>query len=814
MMKIIGRFLFYLLVLGVILCTTACDDPDVAPSDENENPTPINNTTDLGNLKIGSNVEVANTTIGTQGGTVKVSQTNSPVNGMEIVVASGSFSSSQNFKITTAEIIENKLGANVNPITPLISISYGGGYSNGIMEIKIPIKLPSGHTALGFYYDPFTGKLEGIPVIALSSNSITLLTRHFMSASQLKSAELKAGVAEPNKANIIITSISESFLNSQPVIASGFKPGVDDWEFTNYGSYIATGGHCAGQNMAAMWYYFEKKPTSGSLFNKFSDNPKLWQDNARGYKFCSVIHKDLDWVGKVATFFDKYIDKNQELDKLKLLTIAGTMLVTGEPQGIGIYYQNGVRTDGTPSYAGHDLICYQVSVSGGKLYISDPNTPGTEQSISFTNNKFDPYLAKLNGNEPASPFPYVTYYAKTAYIEWDKIGKRYDELLNNTIGNVAPNAFPSYTIWVKDKILDFELKEGLNVSNDTLNTYVECPASITAVVKNGKRIISLQVYGTDGLVKSKQTVPGVQNWSLSTGNYVKLTPGPNKLGYLVIGWNSNVLFKNSTESIPLFIDFKWITVNYVLLSIISDQAEGQTSKEVKFTARSKGSAPQSAKYIWNFGDGTTEVTKTNDSIATHTFAKAGDFNVKVELYDNSNNTKVTEAVYVMKIKDVSTSKSFNFTLLKQNGSGNQRYTYQISGTVETKLPDQIISILADTDIRIRLKTESYKVTFQCAITKFEDDTFGKWTQTSPWSTEQWRKTYVGITDWKGTNGTYSQLQISSNGSGTITGAQIGYGGTTSENNIWGIYKYLSELSTGSSNEYTSPTVGFKFVIDN
>ncbi|MCK9414301.1 MAG: hypothetical protein M0Q53_18510 [Prolixibacteraceae bacterium] len=451
MMKIISRFLFYLLVLGVILCLTACDEPDVAPSDENETPTPINNTTDLGNLKIGAIVEVASTTLGTQGGTVKVSQSNSQVNGMEIVVASGSFTSSQNFKISTAEIIENKLGANVNPITPLISISYGGGYANGIMEIKVPIKLPSGHTALGFYYDPVSGKLEGIPVHALSSTSITLLTRHFMSASQLKRAGLKAGVAEPNKANIIITSISESFLNSQPVIASGFKPGTDDWEFTNYGSYIATGGHCAGQNMAAMWYYFEKKATSGSLYNKFSDNPKLWQDNARGYKFCSVIHNDLDWVGKVATFFDKYIDKNQELDKLKLLTIAGTMLVTGEPQGIGIYHLDGARADGTPIYAGHDLICYQVSVSGGKLYISDPNTPGIDQSISFTNNKFNPYIAKPNGNAPATPYPYVTYYAKTAYIEWNRIGKRYDELLNNTIGTAAPNTFPSYTIWVKDE---------------------------------------------------------------------------------------------------------------------------------------------------------------------------------------------------------------------------------------------------------------------------------------------------------------------------------------------------------------------------
>jgi hypothetical protein len=235
------------------------------------------------------------------------------------------------------------------------------------MSITIPVKIPAGHIPLGFYLDESTGKLEGIPFKSITANSITLLTRHFLNANKLKSAEIKEKSLSGAGANIMISSISESVLNGQPIIASGFKPGVDDWEFVNYGSYIAPGGHCAGQNMTAMWYFFEKKSTEGSLFNKFSDNPKLWQDNARGYRFCSVLHNDLNWDGTVATLFDKYIDKNQELDKLKLLTIAGTMLVTGEPQGVGIYFQNGTKTDGTPTYAGHDLICYKVSVGGGKL---------------------------------------------------------------------------------------------------------------------------------------------------------------------------------------------------------------------------------------------------------------------------------------------------------------------------------------------------------------------------------------------------------------------------------------------------------------
>ena len=612
------------------------------------------------NIETGTSTEIASSSIATTGGSIKISNPETPVNGMEINIPANSFSSGQTVKVSYSEIKSHQFGQYFNPISPMITVSCDGGYSNDLMSITIPVSIPEGHIPLGFFLDETTGKLEGIPFKSITANSITLLTRHFLSGNRLKSGNisLKSASEETNKgANIIISSISESVLNLQPVIASGFKPGTDDWEFVNYGSYTATGGHCAGQNMTAMWYYFEKKPSEGNLFNRFSDNPKLWQDNARGYRFCSVIHNDLVWDGLVSGLFDKYIDKNQEMDKLKLLTIAGTMLVTGEPQGIGIYVQNGVNTDGTPSYGGHDLICYQVSVSGGKLYISDPNTPGAAQTIDFASNKFKPYVAKLNGNAPATPFPFVTYYAKTAYIDWDKIGKRYAQLLDNTIGTIAPNIFPAYTIWVKDKIKDYELTDGITVTKDTLRTYVECPAAVSFVTVNGKRIISSEVYDINGIIKSKQDVPGVINWSLSTGLYVKLTPGLNKLGYAVTGWNSKSLYDNSTERIPLFIDFKWINVNYspnlTITTTESNEApvkaEGVKNMKYTFVAKSGGTAAKNAKakFEWSFGDGGSATTVNNDSTIAHTFTQDGSFAVKCILYNDA--TKITEGTATAKI---------------------------------------------------------------------------------------------------------------------------------------------------------------------
>ncbi|MEI7423911.1 MAG: PKD domain-containing protein [Prolixibacteraceae bacterium] len=605
------------------------------------------------NMTTGSFTEVSNSTVGLSGATVKIAKPGTPVDGIEIAIPANSFSSSLSLKVAYAEIKSHQFGANFNPISPIISITCDGGYSNELMSITIPVKIPVGHIPLGFYLDETTGKLEGIPFKSITANSITLLTRHFLNANKLKSGELNLKNLSGIGANIVICSISESVLNGQSIIATGYKPGVDDWEFVNYGSYIAPGGHCAGQNMTAMWYYFEKKPSEGNLFNKFSDNPKLWQDNARGYRFCSVMQNDIDQAGFFSLIIWKYITFNQDLDKLKLLTIAGAMLVTGEPQGIGIFRQKGLKPDGTPSYEGHNLICYQVSVSSGKLYISDPNKPGLEQSIDFKNNKFDPYIARVNGNAASNPYPFVTYYAKTAFIEWDKIGKRYAELLDNTIGTKAPNTFPNYTLWVKDGT-GYELKDGLRVTKDTLRINAICPGSEAYYEVQNQKLIGINVYNQDGLVVSKGT---------EYAPYVKLTPGLNKIGFYIYAWKNNNKYANG-DDIPLFVDFKWITVNYSPLSIDPNPLQGILNTDYKLTARSKGTAPKSAKYIWDFGDGSAKVTIQNDSTSNHTYTKEGVFNVKVELYDNAVNLKINEASSIANI----TPASINLSNLQKTRS--------------------------------------------------------------------------------------------------------------------------------------------------
>ena len=57
-------------------------------------------------------------------------------------------------------------------------------------------------------------------------------------------------------------------------VDSGFRPGVDDWQFTNYGSYVAPTGHCEGQSVSAIWYYVNQRLGGGAspLYGLYDDN--------------------------------------------------------------------------------------------------------------------------------------------------------------------------------------------------------------------------------------------------------------------------------------------------------------------------------------------------------------------------------------------------------------------------------------------------------------------------------------------------------------------------------------------------------------
>ena len=481
--------------------------------------------------------------IGTSGGTLVITNSNSLLNGLTLTVPTRGYSETRTYSISSAEISKHQLGEYFNPISPLIQIKNGGGYSEYPMRVRIPISKADDEFVIGFFYNEITGEIEVLPTIDLDESSITVETRHF-ALSNLSQDNLGKNSEFGVIGNLVISSIKESILAGQNVISSGFTPGIDDWEFVNYGSYIASGGHCAGQSMTAMWYFYEKRLKGEQglfhLFDKVNDADKpglLWQDNPLGYRFASTIQRDFDWDGWIND-----VNLQSRHPNLTYHTFIAAMLITGEPQFVII--------KNSATNAGHAMIIYKINLTEGKLYVADPNYPNNRgidgnisvRTIPYTKDKLGPYPSFQKVGDPGTIYDQIAIFGKTANIDWPKITDRYKEFEDGTIGN---DRFPEYNLTVKTDGGTEPLVEGMEVSVDTLKFYCS-NSNIPAALPGTDKLQKIYVYNNAGAYISQADANGLTK--------VKLVSGENKLGVYICGYKNNKPNK--------YYDFKWVTVNY------------------------------------------------------------------------------------------------------------------------------------------------------------------------------------------------------------------------------------------------------------
>ena len=125
--------------------------------------------------------------------------------------------------ISQSPILEFESKADVNLISPLITIDTGAEYANVPILVTVPVAIPKGHFAMSFIFDEETGRVEGVPTIDQGDESLTFATRHF-DLFMLLSGDISA----------VLDHLD---------IPTGFTPGVDTWNLENMGSYVAPGGY-------------------------------------------------------------------------------------------------------------------------------------------------------------------------------------------------------------------------------------------------------------------------------------------------------------------------------------------------------------------------------------------------------------------------------------------------------------------------------------------------------------------------------------------------------------------------------------------
>jgi hypothetical protein len=558
-----------------------------------------------GKLTLGPSSDLGGARIPPEGGSIDLE--GGELNGLRLTIPPGAYAGQQEFKISYAPITGSTFSS-ITPASPLITIENGGAYADQVMTLRVPIQVPAGKFAMGFIYDAASGRLEGVPSVARDAASITLATRHFSS---------------------VFFSLIDLFLLDAD-IDSGFRPGIDDWPFTNYGSYIAPGGHCSGQSQSAMWYYVTKPDGPFStLFKQYDNNgkqpswPAIWEDDSWGYRLASVTQND--W--KASTFTKLFLALRGLDDVTTWREFAYGIRATGEPQMVSMESSQG---------GAHAMVVYRILK--GTLHVADPNYPGKDdRRIEFANGAFKPYQSGANKEAieagKTTPYEKIGYWGKSVIAQWDQLPGRWQELKAGTIGNSKPlngDAFPTYTVTYRDATGQYrELKDGLVVNNPALdlNTITQSFKSAISVFRDGAWL----KWDSAGAVALKQ--------------------GENNLG---IGIKAKMTIDGKTSY--KYVDFRWFKVIYTPLqpglNLSPSAWSGDTSQQVTFIASSKA-PPARASYEWLVNG--VSLMRGTDTAFIFVPPASGTFTILAREYDDATGKVTVSAQAIATVKAAATS---------------------------------------------------------------------------------------------------------------------------------------------------------------
>lgn len=376
-------------------------------------------------LELEEPVEILRQRIDPEGGILKVEDPKDPLKGLEIRIPSGAWKVPVELTLERRTIKGHDFGPLFSPVSPLIRVKNPGYLAEEPLEISIPVNVPEGSFGMAFFYNAEEGRLEGLIPLASEKDRVVAATRRF--------------------SDVVVSVVSLDRVTGNLNIDTGFRPGYDDWQFTNYGSWLAPKGHCAGQSATAMWYFYEKRlKGERPLYGRYDNNHRgygtldFWRDDSWGYRLASVVQHEIDWDDMIYKSLRKLMGMS---DLTTLMAFAYAMQLTEAPQFVGIV------SEAPPS--GHAIVAYRMEKD--KLYVADPNYPGKERFISFEKGHFLPYNSGANAQAIASgdevAYSKIGYFPLSRWMDWNAIGKRWEEVLSGK-GKVGEDLFPPVKVEV------------------------------------------------------------------------------------------------------------------------------------------------------------------------------------------------------------------------------------------------------------------------------------------------------------------------------------------------------------------------------
>jgi hypothetical protein len=484
-------------------------------------------------IAAGEPVVAAEASLSEKGGTITIKQEGNPADGLKIEVPAGSYTDMVQFTVSTSEIKTHGYNQNLKLISPIIHVENGGAYSECLMKVTIPCTVPKDSIPLAFYYKPDSADLEFIPVLDYGSNFVTYGVRHF--------------------SDTLVGVLDNAFLGEKPYIDTGFTPGTDDFSFVNYGSALAPGGQCAGQSLAAIWYYDHLKQKNGSLFG-LHDNfgkkpeipfktPKFQEDDVLAYRLASVAQAEISRPTFKSRAFLQFADALRIKNETTFNELAALMKFTGSPQLLVIYRINAAKQ----ITSCHAIIAYKID--GNKIYVADPNKPGQkDRYIEISGGRFKGYSSADNAQAleagRAVNYNLISLLGKSAMTNYDSLKTMWEELDKRTVGDAY---FPAVNVKYATKIQTPDGEKEVDVKD-----------GYAATVKDLKLILkdTGSMYYTLYLADKNGKIARISHPANPPPDFTYTFPLQKGENYIGIS-----LYK-SVDGEAAWYDFQWMTVKF------------------------------------------------------------------------------------------------------------------------------------------------------------------------------------------------------------------------------------------------------------
>jgi len=558
-------------------------------------------------VKIRATVQVTNTELTTQtvtagGGTITVSKPGSPLDGVTFTIPTGAITGSSTISLTEVSTTGMSLPAGVTAVTPAVGIAS----SVGALRIPALVRFPRAATGSGIAMiavrNPTTGAFAVLPPVAMDAASITValtaLNGEALPGLRAFSPRFMPMLQDPAGALLFQVAIDPALLARD--FDSGFRPGIDDWDFPRRPvaslPFLRGGGQAQsvvdpadGMVATSLWYFVNQRASGGRLSTKLQLQAGEPESNREGIRWSAIATSDvpdLFATGAIATAWEEQITLDAVGFAAAQFTGIKAMFLLGfeRPMPVLLFTN---ADDEAPRLG----VAYRVI--GNSVDIAVPDRPGASYRATYSAQGMTPFtIVGIND---------LTYQVRAmAGLSYAMVVK--DATLASQWGRVAAGTIGKSEGWPSVE-LHFEkgkLDTAAVFVADTLRHWWQCDGCPdygfrpSAVPATASRVQSFRFGTIEGGVFAglgnmfgsaafdAKGIPGTGD-TYKTGHAIYL-PGPGSAG--------------NTPATPGWLDWNTVTYKRMTLRPSPDSLEVGGDTAVTFTVAPTPTPPTGTKYAW------------------------------------------------------------------------------------------------------------------------------------------------------------------------------------------------------------------------